>query len=121
MFGRFFGPEREIRRINKGALEVIDYARQCFKADTVKAIAQVTGEHLDRAHKVFESTPVGAKRAIVEYQRLHKEARNQRDDVTLTAFTLVILYIRAELQGDPCHPARDAIDAFLAEWAHALE
>jgi len=29
--------------------------------------------------------------------------------------------MRSEAQGDACQPARDTIDAFLAEWAHAAD
>jgi len=41
--------------------------------------------------------------------------------VAFTAFTLVLIYLRAEAPGDACGPARDAIDGFLAEWAHAAD
>ncbi|MFQ5765279.1 MAG: hypothetical protein ACE5GT_10130, partial [Rhodospirillales bacterium] len=100
MFG-IFGDRsaREVRRLNKDALEVVEYAYQCFRSETVRAIAIMTGEHLTTARQVFEPSPVGLKRAIVEYERRHKEAGRQRDDVLFTAFTLVLIYLRAEAQG----------------------
>jgi hypothetical protein len=109
-----------IRRINKDAPVIIEYARQTTRSEKVREIARVTAGHLEHARKIFEPTPTGAKRAILEYQRLHREARRQRDDVSLSAFTLVQIYIRAESLGEDCRPAMDAIDAFIAEWEHAI-
>ena len=40
-------------------------------------------------------------------------------DAALTAFTLVQIYLRAEIQGEACKPACDAIDQFIADWEHA--
>jgi len=111
----------DVRRLNKDAPTVLEHARQTFHPDRMKDIARVTAEHLEHSHKIFESTPVGLKRAILEYQRRHREARHQHDDVSLSAFTLVLIYIRAESFGEDCRPALDTIDAFLAEWGHAPE
>ncbi len=108
----------DIRRLNKDAPIIIEYARQTTRPDRIREIARVTAQHLDRAHKIFEPTSIGLKRAIYEYQRLHNEARRQHDNVSLSAFTLVLIYIRAENMGKDCRPALDTIDAFLGEWEH---
>ncbi len=109
-----------IQRLNKDAPIIIEYARQTTRPDNMREIARLTAQHLERAHKIFEPTSIGLKRAIDEYQRLHKEARWQRDNVTLSVFTLVLIYIRAEGMGEDCRPAIDAIDDFIGEWGHAL-
>ncbi|MBC8339114.1 MAG: hypothetical protein ISR51_09060 [Rhodospirillales bacterium] len=108
----------DVRRLNKDAPIIIEHARQTLRPERMPEIAKATAEHLERSHKIFEPTSVGLKRAILEYQRLHQEARRQRDDVSLTAFTLVQIYIRAEDYGEVCRPALDTINAFLAEWGH---
>ena len=108
----------DIQRLNKDAPLIIDYARQTTRPERIRDIARLTAQHLDRARKIFEPTPIGLKRAIVEYQRLHNEARRQNDNVSLSAFTLVLIYIRAEGIGEDCRPALDTIDAFLGEWEH---
>ncbi len=110
----------DIRRLNKDAPLIIEYARQTARPERIPEIARVTAEHLNRAHKIFEPTTIGLKRAILEYQRLHNEARRQRDDVSLSAFTLVLIYIRAENMGEDCRPALDTIDSFLGEWEHTI-
>ena len=79
----------------------------------------LAAEHLARASKIFEPDVIGLKRGIDEYKRLHNEAQRKRDDAALTAFTLVQIYLRAEVQGEACKPARDAIDRFMADWEHA--
>ena len=90
-----------------------------FRTETIRAAALLTAGHLARAHAIFESGVIGLKRGIDEYKRLHNEARRKRDDAALTAFTLVQIYLRAEIQGEACKPARDAIDQFIANWENA--
>ncbi len=122
MFGLFGDrTEKEIKQLNKDAQVIIDHARQTFRAERVRDIAGLTAEHLDRARKVFEPNDIGLKRAIDEYQRLHQEARRQRQDALLSAFTLVLIYLKAEQRGEPCQPARDTIDGFTGEWAHTQD
>ena len=120
MFGLFRNRSKgEIRRLNKDAGDIIEYACQSFRTKTVRDAALMTAEHLARAHDIFESGVIGLKRGIDEYKRLHNEARRKRDDAALTAFTLVQIYLRAEIQGEACKPACDAIDQFIADWEHA--
>ena len=120
MFGLFGDKtQRDIRQINKAAPEIIEYAYQCFRTETVRNSALLTREHLDRVHAIYKDDPLGPKRAIAEYQNLHREARQRRDDAALTAFTLVMIYVRAEVQGEACAPARQAIEELMAQWAHA--
>ena len=120
MFGLFGNKSKgEIRRLNRDADDIIEYARQSFRTETVRDAALMTAEHLARAHEIFEPEVIGLKRGIDEYKRLHNEARRKRDDAALTAFTLVQIYLRAEIQGEACKPARDAIDQFIDDWEHA--
>ncbi len=120
MFGLFGDRSKgEIRRLNRDAGDIIEYACQSFRTETVRDAALMTAEHLERAHKIFEPDDIGLKRGIVEYKRLHAEAQRKRDDAALTAFTLVQIYLRAEIQGEACKPARDTIDQFLDDWEHA--
>ncbi len=122
MFGLFGDrKERKIKRINKDAQVILDHTHQTFRAEMVRDIALLTTEHLDRASKVFEPDAIGLKRAIVEYERLHQEAGRHHQDVSLSAFTLVLIYLHAEAQGEACQPARDTIDGFIGEWAHGQD
>ncbi len=122
MFGLFGNKtKRQARRLNRDAPVIIEHARQTFRGDRIRDIALRTAEHLERAHKVFEPNAIGLKRAILEYERLHREARDQRDEVSLSAFTLVLIYIRAEALGEVSRPAVDTIDNFIGEWEHAKE
>jgi len=115
----FDSTAREIKRLNKDAPNIVEYAVQCFRPDVVRGIANATREHLARVHEHYPGTQEGWKQAVTDYQRLHSEARRSRDDVTLTAFTFVLIYIRAEVQGETCRLARDVIDAFVDEHADA--
>ncbi len=122
MFGLFGDkPQREARRLNRDAPVIIEHTRQTFPVGRIRDIALRTAEHLERAHRVFEPDAVGLKRAVLEYKRLHREARDHHDDVSLSAFTLVQIYIRAEALGEAGRPAMRAIDDFIGEWEHAKE
>ena len=122
MFGLFGDKtQKKARRLNRDAPVIIEHARQTFRGNMLRDIALRTAEHLERAHKVFEPNATGLKRAIMEYERLHREARDQRDEVSLSAFTLVLIYIRAEDLGEVSRPAVDTIDDFIGEWEHPKE
>ena len=115
----FDSTAREVKRLNKDAPNIIEYALQCFRPDVVRGIADTTRQHLARVHAHYPGTQDGWKQAVADYERLHREARGRRDDVALTAFTFVLIYIRAEVRGEVCRPARDAIDAFVDRHAGA--
>lgn len=123
MFARFreYLKSRDISQLNRAGGEIIEYSHQCLKAETVRQAALMTREHLDRVKNVYGDDPLGGKRALVEYKVLHTEAKRKRDDAALTAFTLVMIYIRAEEQGAPCAAALKTIDEFIGEWAHVAE
>jgi len=79
----------------------------------------MTAEHIRRAHATFGTSEIDLKRAHLDYRNLHKQAQRRRDQVALSAMTLVIIYLRAELVGDDCVPARASIEEFTVEWAPA--
>jgi hypothetical protein len=117
----FDSPAREIKRLNKDAPNIVEYALQCFRREVIRGVANNTRQHLERVHAHYPGNLDGWKQAVADYERMHREARSKRDDVTLTAFTFVLIYIRAEVQGEACRPARDVIDAFIDEWAGPAE
>ncbi|HAD88528.1 MAG TPA: hypothetical protein DCG48_14300, partial [Rhodospirillaceae bacterium] len=63
----------------------------------------------------------GFKRAMDNLSRMHNEARKRRDQRALTSLTLAIIYLKAEKVGAPAQAARDAILAYLEEWAPVTE
>ena len=116
-----FGNKREIRRLNKDAAKIIEYSYRSLGTETVRNAALMTAEHLKHVRQVYMDGPMGPKQAIAKYKTHHQEAARRHDDVALTAFTLVLIYVRAELQGEACAPARQAIDDFIGQWAHVTE
>lgn len=117
----FYSPAREIRRLNTDAPNIVQYALQCFTPAMVRGIANATREQLARVHSVYPGNQDGWELAVKDYQRLHRDARRSRDDVALTAYTFVLIYIRAEVHGEACRLARDTIDGFIAEHGDAAE
>lgn len=120
MFGLFGDKtEREVKRLNKDGPELVEFTYQTFRSEMIRSIALLTRQHIDRAHDIYGTQTIDLKRAIAEYQTFHREAKRTHDQVALTALTLVLIHLRAQLQGAACGPARAAIDGFMAEWAHA--
>ena len=107
--------KRKVKGLIKDAQLIIDHVRQTTRPEKLKKIAIITSKHIEHAQKTFGETPTGFKRAIDEYKRLHNEARRQRDDISLSAFTLVQIYIRASAVGQECQPAKEIIKAFMKE------
>lgn len=120
MFGLFGDKtEREVKRLNKDGPELVEFTYQSFRSELVRSVALLTRQHIDRARDIYGTEAIDLKRAITDYQTYHREAKRTSDQVALTALTLVLIHLRAQLQGPACGPARAAIDGFMAEWAHA--
>ena len=100
---------------------IIDSAMQSFPIDRVRDIAVMTAEHLNEAREHLEKYPDGRKQTLDRFRQLHREARRRMDQAALTAYTLVIIHLRAEALEGRCGPALEAIDEFTGQWAHAVE
>ncbi len=121
MFGLFNSKAREIRQLNRDAPLIIENARESYRAELVRDIAVLIHQKITEAKSNCGDDAVCIQRAVDHFRRLHREARRRNEHVGLTGYTLVIIYLRAELVGSECDPARAAIDGFLDEWRHALE
>jgi hypothetical protein len=117
----FGSPQREAKRLNRDASTIIDSAIRSFPIDKVRDAAVLTLEHLGEAHEHLDKHSESREQVLSRFQQLHKEARRRMDQVALTAYTLVIIRLRAEALGALCDPAIEAIDDFTGQWAHAAE
>lgn len=117
----FDSPEREARRLNRDAAVIIDSATKSFPIDRVRDIAVMTLEHLSEAHAHLHDHTESREQLLYRFRQLHGDARRRMDQVGLTAYTLVIIDLRAEPLGDVAAPARDAIGEFTSRWSHAAE
>jgi transposase len=121
IFGLLNSKAREIRHLNRDAPTVIENARESYRSELVRDIAILVHQKMLEAKNNCGEDPACLQRALDHFRRLHREARRRNEHVGLTAYTLVIIYLRAELIGRECEPARAAIEGFLDEWRHALE
>ncbi len=117
----FNSPQRDAKRLNRDAPAIIDSATKSFGADRVREIALKTLQHLGEANAHFEEHSESYDQVLYRFQQLHSESRRRTDQVGLTVFTLVIIYLRATALGGIADPAREAIDEFTGRWAHAVE
>ncbi|MEK9723151.1 MAG: hypothetical protein VW405_06660 [Rhodospirillaceae bacterium] len=117
LFGLFSDKTaREARQLNKDAPLILEQAQQIFPPDRLRTMAETVAEYVEQAHTRYGTATVDLMRAHQDYRGLHKEARRKNDQVALSAMTLVIIYLRAEIAGPPAQPARAAIDDFLKPW-----
>ncbi len=110
--------EREAKQLNRDAPAIIFQAKQLYPPARLQTMVETIAEYIERAHKRYGTDPIDLKRAHYDFRTLHKEARRNNDQVGLSAMTLVIIYIRAEIAGPKADPARAAINAFTATWLH---
>jgi len=119
----FVGPEAEARRLNRDAAYIVHALTEEHYGPIRADVARDLRKDIDYVHETFvrKDEAYGFKRAIDHLSRMHNEARKRRDQRALTSLTLAIIYMRAERVGDPAKPARDAVEAYLGEWAPLAE
>lgn len=120
MFGWFDSQAREIRQLNRDAPVVIEAARQSYRSELVQAIARLTDLRLQEAKQHCAEDRKCMERAVAHFRTLHRQSRSKHEHVGLTAYTLIIIYLRALIIGEACVAARSEIDAFLDEWRHTF-
>lgn len=120
MLGLFDSRAREIRHLNRDAPLVIENARESYRSELVRDIAVLSHQKIREAETHCAEDTACLKRALDHFRKLHREARRRSEHVALTAYTLVIIYLRAHIIGHDCAPARAAIDGFLNDWRHAF-
>ncbi len=115
----FNSPDREAKRLNRDASTIIDSAAKSFPVGRVRDIAIMTLESLAEARAQLDEHEQSRDQMLYRFQQFHGEARRRMDQVALTAYTLIIIRLRAEALGDIADPAGEAIDKFTGQWAHA--
>jgi len=106
--------EREAKQLNRDAPLILEHAKNMFSDGSMATVASLAQEHIERAVTIYGTKPIDVRRALLDYRRLHKDARGRNDQRALSAMTLVIIYLRAELAGDAATPARETINNFIA-------
>ena len=121
LWSLFDNPEREAKRLNRDATAIIDNATRSLPVERVRETAVMTLEHLREAHEHLEKNTESREQVLYRFKQLHGEARRGMNQAGLTAYTLVIIHLRAEALGEAARPALEAIDEFTGRWSHALE
>lgn len=114
-------PQREARQLNRDASTIIDSAIASLPVNRVRETALLTLEQLAEIGDHLQEHSQYREQILNRYRQLHGEARRRMDQVGLTAYTLIIIYLRAAALGEMAAPAREAIDEFTGHWAHAAQ
>lgn len=121
MFGLFDGRAREIRHLNRDAPLIIENARESYRSELVRDIALLVHQKINEVKASCGQDVACLQRALDHFRKLHREARRRNEHLGLTAYTLIIIHLRAGLIGPECASARAAIDEFLDGWRHTIE
>jgi hypothetical protein len=81
----------------------------------------MTLEHLNASREHLDKHTQSREQMLYRFRQLHADARRRMDQVGLTAYTLLIIQLRASALGEIAAPAVAAIDEFTSRWAHAAE
>ena len=112
---RWFGSQREARRLDRDAATIIETAKSASSSSKVRETALRIRDDLQALHD-RGGDPSNHAPLISHLRAQHREARRRLDDTALTALTLLIIYLRAESIGADAAPARERIDEFISEW-----
>lgn len=117
----FDNPQREAKRLNRDAPAIIHSATESLPVGRVRAIALMTLEHVTDAREHLDKHTQSRDQMLYRFRQLHGDARRRMDQVGLTAYTLIIIQLRASALGEIAAPAVEAIEEFTSRWAHAAE
>lgn len=115
------GPEHEARTLAADARNLVDMIHGQSGAERLSRIAQTTREKIDEVHERGLNDPQFYDRGVQQLTELNRAARQRRDDTSWSGITLAIVYIKAEMLGEPGLPARNIIEGFLDKWRHATD
>jgi len=119
IFGLFGDKKkREAKQLNSDAPLIIEQSMQTYTGPRLREMAEMVVEHIARAHARYGTAEIDLKRAHYDYKGLHKEARRNNDQVALSALTLVIIHLRAEMNAPAAAPAIATIEDFTKAWMH---
>jgi len=108
--------EREAQQLIRDVPIIIEQAREIFSDPSMKEVADLVRQHIERAHRLYGTQTTDFKRALYDYRKLHKDARRNTDQRALSAMTLVIIYLRSEIAGEAAAPAREGIERFMSDY-----
>ena len=115
-FSRWLGPRREAGRLTRDAETIVEAATSASSTSKIREVALRIRDELEVAHARGGDDPSRYAPLVHHFRAQHREARRRHDDTALTALTLVIIYLRAEVIGTDANAARDHIDAFISQW-----
>jgi len=117
-FDWLFGEKGEARQLNRDARAIINAARIGYRPETQREMSVLTGTTLATAHERGGADPAKYQPLIDHFKMMHRDAKSARNQTQLTAYTLIIIYLRAQQLGDIAAQAREEIDQFIEAWAH---
>lgn len=117
----FGGPEYDGKMLAKDARNIVDMVHGLHTSERIAKIVQLIITQIDEVHERGLNDPQYYDRGIIHLTELNRAARQRRDDLSWSALTLAIIYIKAEILGEHGMPARNTIDGFIEKWRHTLD
>ena len=121
MLNWLFGPQAQARQLYKDARTIIAIAREGYRVEKTREMALLTRTTLEDARAYAQAKNEDHKLMLERLEMYHRGAKHARDQVRFTAYTLALIYLRAEALGAVAAEARAEIDQFYNDWAHAAD
>lgn len=109
-------PEKEARELARDVGNIIGMAEQTYRPELLEEIARITRDGLAQIETLCADDSICQARQLDVYKSLHRDARRANAQAGLTAYTLIIINLRARPLGDIGDPVRGPIDEYLQRW-----
>ena len=107
----------EARRLNRDAVTIIEADTHSHPEPQLAAIAA----QIDVIRELARQRVTNEQRTLEMLKNMHRRARDERDQIKLSAATLAIIDFRARELGEAAQPAVVAIDRFMAQHSPAVD
>ena len=117
IFGFFAkNPSKEARQLTKDVTKIIEMVEQTYRPELLAEIARITRDGIEQIVTRCGEDASCRARELDRYKSLHREARRQNSQGGLTAYTLIIINLRAAALGEVGLPVVALIEQFLERW-----
>ncbi|MCH9671028.1 MAG: hypothetical protein K0U93_06215 [Gammaproteobacteria bacterium] len=111
-----FGRAGEVRTLTKDAQSIIADAEGRFEDKRLGVMGTEIARHIGEGREWLSRPNMGHDNVLLHFKGQHREARRSQRDLDLSAYTLVIIYFRAEQIGEEAVAAKRTVEEFVEKW-----
>jgi len=117
----FGGADYDGKLLAKDARALINMIQGQHGAAQLARIAEECRVHIDQVHERGLNDPQFYAQGVNHLTDLNRAARSRHDNVAWSGITLAIIYIKAEILGEPGVTAINTVKGFTDKWVHVSD